>query len=122
MQWSNIIIGVFGCTWKPFPIRASIVNNTSSSYPIALKMLGKPLETLRKPLETLAETPGKSQPDALSTRPPAHINRHTHTQWTRRARKVLAYVNENYDVAGLCREFPDRLQSVKEGEGERLPK
>ena len=43
-------------------------------------------------------------------------------QWTRRARKVFAYVNENYDVAGLCREFPDRLQSIKEGEGERLPK
>ena len=46
----------------------------------------------------------------------------TQEQWTRRARKVFAYVNENYDVAGLCREFPDRLQSVKEGEGERLPK
>ncbi len=43
-------------------------------------------------------------------------------QRTCRARKGLAYMNQQYDVAGLCREFPDRLQSVKDGEGGRLPK
>ena len=82
-------------------------------------MVGNPVETLRNPLETLAETPGVSQPAALSTPLPWL---ETAEQWTRRARKVLAHVNAHYDVAGLCREFPDRLQSVKEGEGERLPK
>ena len=43
-------------------------------------------------------------------------------QWTQRARKAVAFVNNNYDVAGLCREFPDRLQRVKDGGGERLSK
>ena len=46
----------------------------------------------------------------------------TQTQWTKRARKVVAHINNTHDVAGLCREFPQRLQSVVDGEGERLRK
>ena len=44
----------------------------------------------------------------------------TQAQWTQRARRVVRYINENYDVAALCREFPHRLQKVVDSEGERL--
>ena len=46
----------------------------------------------------------------------------TQAQWIQRARRVVKYINENYDVAALCREFPHRLQKVVDGEGERLRK
>ena len=46
----------------------------------------------------------------------------TQAQWAVRARKAVAWVNAEYDVAGLCREFPSRLQHVIDGEGERLRK
>ena len=46
----------------------------------------------------------------------------TQSQWTRRAKMAIAYVNQEYDVAGLSREFPSRLQAVIDGEGERLRK
>ena len=46
----------------------------------------------------------------------------TQEQWTRRARRVIRYVNQEYDVAGLCREFPSRLADVIERQGDRLPK
>ena len=46
----------------------------------------------------------------------------TQAQWTKRARKVVAHINATHDVAGLCREFPQRLRSVVDGEGERLRK
>jgi hypothetical protein len=46
----------------------------------------------------------------------------TQAQWIVRARKAVAFVNKEYDVAGLCRQFPSRLQDVLDGEGERLNK
>ena len=46
----------------------------------------------------------------------------TQELWARRARKAIAHVNKEYDVAGLCREFPSRLQDVIDNEGERLRK
>ena len=46
----------------------------------------------------------------------------TQVQWTKRARKVVASINQEYDVAGLCREFPQRLRDVINSEGERLRK
>ena len=46
----------------------------------------------------------------------------TQTQWARRASKAVAFVNKEYDVAGLCREFPSRIQDVADGLGERLGK
>ena len=46
----------------------------------------------------------------------------TQEQWARRARRVIAQINKEYDVAGLCREFPQRLRDVVDGEGERLRK
>ena len=46
----------------------------------------------------------------------------TQEQWATRARRAVSYVNANHDVAGLCREFPQRLHSIAETEGERLRK
>jgi hypothetical protein len=46
----------------------------------------------------------------------------TQPECARRARTAAAWVNANYDVAGLCREFPSRLQDVIDCEGERLRK
>ena len=43
-------------------------------------------------------------------------------QWARRARRVVAAVNREYDVSGLCREFRTRLEDVVCREGDRLPK
>ena len=40
--------------------------------------------------------------------------------WARRARQAVREINRDYDVAGLCREFPERLTAVRDGDGERL--
>ena len=42
--------------------------------------------------------------------------------WSKRVRKVVAAINEEFDVAGLCREFPSRLEDVLARGGDRLPK
>ena len=44
----------------------------------------------------------------------------TPDMWARRARQAVAAINCEYDVAGLCRKFPSRLQAVVDGSGERL--
>jgi len=43
-------------------------------------------------------------------------------QWLQRAQKCMRYVNQEYDVAGRCREFPRRLQDLVDRGGGRLPK
>ena len=39
-----------------------------------------------------------------------------------RLKACAAYINNTYDVASLCRELPDRLQSLHDRGGDRLPK
>ena len=46
----------------------------------------------------------------------------TQAQWLRRANKAVAFVNREYNVAGLCRQFPRRIQDLVDGDGERLRK
>ena len=46
----------------------------------------------------------------------------TRAQWAARAARCVRQVNAEYDVAGLCREFPARLLDCIEREGDRLPK
>ena len=46
----------------------------------------------------------------------------TLAHWTHRARRVTRAINRDYNVAGLCREFPQRLADVVERQGDRLPK
>ena len=43
-------------------------------------------------------------------------------QWSQRARRVVEHINTNFDVEGLCSEFPQRLADVLDGDGERLRK
>ena len=46
----------------------------------------------------------------------------TQRGWGVRARRAVAAINENCQVSALCREFPQRLQALVDGEGKRLPK
>jgi hypothetical protein len=46
----------------------------------------------------------------------------TRAQWAVRAARCVRQVNAEYDVAGLCREFPARLRDCIAREGDRLPK
>ena len=46
----------------------------------------------------------------------------TQALWTTRARRVVAFLNENYRVDRLCQQFPQRLRACKGGDGERLRK
>ena len=42
-------------------------------------------------------------------------------QWSERAGKVVQHMNANYDLDGLCRRFPERLNELLQNSGERLP-
>ena len=35
---------------------------------------------------------------------------------------MCAYINQHYDVDGLCRELPQRLQKLSDREGDRINK
>ena len=39
-----------------------------------------------------------------------------------RLEACAAWINANYDVAGLCRELPDRLAELDRRKGDRLAK
>ena len=56
------------------------------------------------------------------TKPDVLPWRETQEQWARRARKAITHINKEYNVSGLCREFPMRLADVVKGQGERLQK
>ena len=55
-------------------------------------------------------------------KPLTHPWEETRAQWAARAARCVRQINAEYDVAGLCREFPSRLQACKEKDGERLRK
>lgn len=46
----------------------------------------------------------------------------TEEQYGQRLRGVVAYINEHYDVAGLCSEFPDRVDTLLSEGGGKLKK
>ena len=46
----------------------------------------------------------------------------TRAQWAVRAARCVRHINDEYDVAGLCREFPARLLDCCERDGDRLAK
>ena len=43
-------------------------------------------------------------------------------QWSQRAQRVVQRINDTYNVHGLCAEFPQRLEKLVAGKGERLRK
>ena len=46
----------------------------------------------------------------------------TRAQWLARSTRCVRYINADHDVAGLCRQFPERLRSCKELDGGRIRK
>jgi hypothetical protein len=46
----------------------------------------------------------------------------TQQQWAQRAQRAVQYMNDNFDVRGLCSEFRQRLEKTAAGQGERLRK
>ena len=48
--------------------------------------------------------------------------RETRAQWKARAARCVRAINAEYNVAGLCREFPARLLDCQERGGDRIPK
>ena len=39
-----------------------------------------------------------------------------------RMKEICQHINDNYDVEGLCRQLPRRLQELREKEGDRIPR
>ena len=62
---------------------------------------------------------GESRPllSEASTRP-----RLGREEFTNRLKQAAQHVNENYEVAALCREFPGRLDELVELKGDKLRK
>ena len=46
----------------------------------------------------------------------------TIAEWKARMQEACRQINAEYDVEGLCRELPARLEKLKEKEGDRLKK
>ena len=44
----------------------------------------------------------------------------TPAEYAARLRSICQYINANFDVEGLCRKFPERLQLVVDAEGDRI--
>ena len=58
----------------------------------------------------------------MAERTPARPWQETPDQFKSRIQAVVRHINSNYDVEGLCRELPGRLQQLKEGKGDKLKK
>ena len=46
----------------------------------------------------------------------------TPDQWTARAKAAASAATKEYDLHGLCREFPGRLRALADNDGRRLKK
>jgi hypothetical protein len=46
----------------------------------------------------------------------------TPQEFAARLRSICQYINDHYDVEGLCREFPQRLKMIVENQGDRINK
>ena len=51
---------------------------------------------------------------------PARAWEETRDQLKSRIQKIVRHINVQYDVDSLCRELPDRLQQLKDVEGDKL--
>ena len=48
------------------------------------------------------------------------LSPHTSVQYEARLKRVVADINANLDVEGLCQRLPDRLQKLVDAKGDRL--
>ena len=44
----------------------------------------------------------------------------TLAEYTARLRSICQYINAHFDVEGLCRKLPERVQLVVDAEGDRI--
>ena len=44
----------------------------------------------------------------------------TPAEYAARLRSICQHINANFDVEGLCRKFPERVQLVVDAEGDRI--
>ena len=58
----------------------------------------------------------------LTETTPPNSWKETRSQYGTRLREVCKYINDQYDVDNLCREFPDRVADLKNREGDKLRK
>ena len=58
----------------------------------------------------------------LSKTRPQQAWTETREEYRSRLKTCAAYIGENYNVEGLCRESPTRLRQLKEAEGDRISK
>ena len=56
----------------------------------------------------------------LSRTVPIDAHKETVPEYTTRLKEVAAYINANYDVEGLCRGLPGRLQRLRAAKGDRI--
>ena len=58
----------------------------------------------------------------MQTSCPASPWKETRDQYKARLQEACREINAHYDVEGLCRELPERLEELKKREGDKLPK
>ena len=46
----------------------------------------------------------------------------TPEEFAGRLRDICRYINQNYDVSGVCKSFPKRVQKVVDADGDRINK
>ena len=77
-------------------------------------MHSEPLVLLYKRASTLIEAARLTQ----TTPPQCWLE--TREEYTTRIKGVVEDINRNLDVAGLCNDFPERLQQLIDSGGDRL--
>ena len=58
----------------------------------------------------------------LTISTPVNPANETREEYVSRLKRVCAEINANYDLEGLSRAFPSRVQAVKAAEGDRIAK
>jgi hypothetical protein len=58
----------------------------------------------------------------LTISTPINAATETREEYVSRLKRVCAEINANYDVEGLSRAFPSRVQAVKDAGGDRIAK
>ena len=56
----------------------------------------------------------------MKLNPPRYPWKETREQFKARMQDVCRQIDAEYDVEGLCRKLPKRLQDLKDKEGDRL--
>ncbi len=58
----------------------------------------------------------------LSKSVPQNAWEETRDEYASRLKAAAAFINDKYDVDGLCRELPERVQKVFDRKGDRIAK